>query len=476
VGSGLLADEVGLGKTAQAACSLTTPAIVVCPAPLRVNWLRELKRWRPELKVEMISGRSASLAAALAADVIVVNYEVLESYSAALAARPTATLVVDEAHYAKSLVVRNRRDKATKTWKRTYSGSSRAKAIAKLAEVSERRILLTGTPTPNRPIELFPLLHLVDPKTWRSTATFGSRFCAGHLKTVARGKKVWDFSGSSNIEELHAKIDGTFMLRRLQQDVLSDLPAKSRRTLLVSLSEAYEKQYALAESDFLEWVKANGGPEAVEKSAKGEALAKMTALRHVAALGKVEFALNWIAQHQEGTKRPLIVMGHHRDVMESIFESLVSAGLRVGRISGGQSAEDKQKDIDAFQAGSLDVICCSILAAGVGLTLTAASETLFVERAWRPSDLVQAEGRNYRIGQTRPVTVTYLDAAGTIDEDMAKLLQEKVKTIAGVVDGLDLSTAQAEASVFGSMLESRRPDDRTLVRAKQLPLPVHSEW
>jgi hypothetical protein len=196
------------------------------------------------------------------------------------------------------------------------------------------------------------------------------------------------------------------------------------------------------------------------KVERAKVLAQMTGLRKLAGVGKVDYAVEWSATHLEATGRPLVIMAHHRDVTLGIAQQLTAREvevdgtvrkMRVGKIIGGMAEAKRTADKDAFQRGELDVLVCSIQAAGVGLTLTAASETLFVERAWRPSDLVQAEDRIWRIGQENKCTIIYLDAANTIDDVIAQMLQNKQSTIAGVIDGLDLDADMAQDFVFGTM-------------------------
>ncbi len=249
------------------------------------------------------------------------------------------------------------------------------------------------------------------------------------------------------------------MLRRRKE--LLDLPPKSRQTLYVPLDDATAREYGQAFRDFVSWVRESGGPVAVLKHLAAPAVTKLTALRKLAARGKLEAATDWIVAHAEGTRRPLVVMAHHRDVTAGLSDVLGSKEFhdgtsvrpfRVGKIVGGMSETERTADKDAFQRGELDVIVCSIQAAGVGLTLTRASEMLFVERAWKPALLVQAEDRIYRIGQKNHVTITYMDAAGTVDEWLKELLVDKQSTVAGIVDGIELDEEQAEAFVLGKVL------------------------
>lgn len=454
----LLADEPGLGKTLQA-CSAADPRIVVvCPAAMRVEWQRELAKWRSGIASYVITGTKPIDPGLLwQYDAVIVNYDVLSAHLETLKQVNVETLIVDEAHNVKTL-------KATGK-ARKLSGSKRAMAVAALAAHAQgKKFFLTGTPVENRPIEIWPILFMIDPVFWGNYSAFGMKFCAGKLTEVGRrGQRVktWDFSGSSNIPRLHQLLSRS-MLRR-KKEVL-DLPPKSRETLYVPLDDETAKEYSQAMRDFVQWVGDNGGPVAVLKHLAAPAVTKLTALRKLAAKGKLSAALEWIVTHAEGTGRPLVVMAHHREVTEGLAAELAKTEFdspqgrrcfRVGRIIGGMSEAQRTADKDLFQAGGLDVIICSIQAAGVGLTLTRASETLFVERAWKPALLVQAEDRIYRIGQKNSVTITYMDAAGTVDEWLKDLLVDKQSTVAGVVDGIDLDDHAAEEFVLGKVLSIR---------------------
>ncbi|MSO37444.1 MAG: DEAD/DEAH box helicase [Acidimicrobiia bacterium] len=458
---GLLADEPGLGKTMQACAAADARVLIVCPAAMRTDWMREMLRWRPEFMGVIVTSREPRDKSVYEkADFIVVNYDVLEWHADTLLQVEIRTLISDESHYVKTLKQSGN--------KKELSGSRRALALARLAKhVKHKRFLLTGTPIMNRAIELWPLLFLIDPMRWGSYVKFGVRYCAGKLKKVylkgGGGKSIqtWDFGGRSNGLELHSILTSTCMLRRTK-DIL-DLPEKTRYSIKVALDEKTAKTYLEAVADFAKWVKKNGGYAAIVAHHKAEVITRMTALRYLCAIGKIDVAAEWCVRHFDGTGRPLVVMAHHRDVTVGLAERLSNTDvesaegtrkLRVGKILGGMSDSQRTDDKDAFQRGDLDVIVCSIQAAGVGLTLTAASDTLFVERTWAPAALVQAEDRIHRIGQKNKCVITYLDATGTIDDAIGTLLIAKQKTSACIIDGEDLDEDEAVIRIFGTISQA----------------------
>jgi SWI/SNF-related matrix-associated actin-dependent regulator 1 of chromatin subfamily A len=469
-GSGVLALDMGLGKTLCAISVADAPIVVVCPATLRTNWVREVAMWRPDLTVASLGTgkdwakkdkRAGVMASALKANVVVVNYDILKGEILdALIARGCETLICDEAHALKELKVYWKRNEKTNEWEPKLSGSARAINVWKLAQVAKRRFMLTGTPMINgRPYELFPLLHLVAPKEWRSFREYCNAYCAPKQVHVGRGKYATDYSGSSNLTELNEKIQGTFMLRKTKDEL--DLPEKSRRSTLVTLEDDAAKHYRAAAERFLAWVRENGGIEAAMRAKRAEVIAQLTALRRLCAIGKApavaEAAVDFCA-----SGRPLVIMGHHREALTATVEALRAAGLKVGTIMGDDSDAERTRNKDLFQTGEpasappeqrqyLDVLVCSIMSAGVGLTLTRASDMFFIERAWRPFDLVQAEDRLHRIGQINKVIINYFDAAGTVDVKIAKLLANKLATAAQVIDGENLSESEAQVRVVGEM-------------------------
>jgi SWI/SNF-related matrix-associated actin-dependent regulator 1 of chromatin subfamily A len=284
------------------------------------------------------------------------------------------------------------------------------------------------------------------------------------------GGRGTDFTGASNLSELHDRIQGKFLLRRTKDELADQLPDKQRRSILVSMDEATSKEYKRAAAEFLKWVKDTGGVEAFDRARRAEALNRLTTLRRLAAVGKTEAFIEQCMQHLQSTGRPLIVMAHHREVTEAVTEALVQNGVKAAMYTGSESAVRKAEIKDWFQDGKpadappeardyLDVLVCSITAAGVGLTLTRAQDMFFAERTWRPYDLVQAEDRIYRIGQKNNATITYYDAAGTIDEYLAEMLVQKMRAAEEVINGTDPSDEDEAASFLLEAMFHYKPGE-----------------
>lgn len=457
-------DYIVTHNTITATVAIDTPAVVVCPSNLKINWMRELLKWKPGVTVSIIDGKQAPPEASRRSDVIVINYDILGDHVDWLKARRNKTIVADEAHYLKQLDIRWK-DNAHQP---TADSPARAKAFYKLQADVPRLLLLTGTPVMNRTRELFPLLHMVSPRTWNSSYKFCIDYCGGHQTRYG-----FDCTGRTNSEELFRRINDIFMLRRTV-DVLN-LPPKRYEPMAVGLSDDVRETYQEQVKDIVDWVYANGGPEAAARASRAEVLVQLNKLRETAAVGKADAAVDWIKRHWISTGRPLVVMAISRKCFERMkagvdqlnreYQDQVDRGetpdmqapIRYGEVVGGLGSAEVTRTVDAFQGKSgpptLDLVFYSISLA-VGTTLTRAQDMLFVERAWRPADLAQAEARIFRRGQKNSCLFAYLDAEGTIDGKLALLLKQKAQTIAGVMHGLNLEEEDAAAFILGEMFLS----------------------
>lgn len=464
-GSGLLAYDQGLGKTACAISAADYPALVVCKKSLKENWVREVAMWRPDLSaVRIETGKKreqATLAAARGADVTVVNYDILNRYVDEFRQRGFKTLIVDESQYIKNFRIGPRKNERTGRWTMAASGSDRAVAVWEVAQSIPRRLLLSGTPMDNKsPCELFGQLHLVGPAEFPKFKPFGERYCDPQT-FMAKGRSVTTYEGASNLLELHERIDGKYMLRKTKE--ILDLPEKWRRTKLISLDDETAKQYALAATNLFEYIRERGGWEAMKRAERAEVLVRMNTLSHLTGLGKVEAFLEEVQQHWESTYRPLLIFAQHRDVQEALVTALKTMNYRVGAILGDMSERERNDAVDRFQRGVPesappeqreyhDILVLSLTAAREGLTLTRAQDVYFIERTWSPWHLLQAEDRAHRIGQKNQVVVTYFDAPGTLDEKFGVMLMKKLGTGTAVLGGVQLTQEDVAAEIFGSRM------------------------
>ncbi len=403
-----LADEQGLGKTIEALAAVQAadayPAIVVCPASLKLNWLRELERWLPARSVHVLSGNGGE--APPSAEVTIVNYDIVAARLTQLCALHPRALVVDESHYCKN------------------AAAKRTQAVARLAATvpSDGFVFaLTGTPVPNRPAELISQLRIIGRlEDFGSGARFGQRF-----------------RGPDAHRRLHWHLRSRCFARRLKADVLPQLPAKTRSIVPIELDN--DAEYRLAERDLVAWLRSQPLDlreldAKVAAALRAERLVRLNALKLLAARGKLAAALAWIHDFCSSGER-MVVFAGHREIQRAVLARFPAAL----HILGEDSARARDDALQAFQsqqdAREHQLIVCSIEVAGQGLTLTRASNVAFLELAWTPAKHDQAEDRCHRIGQQDAVNAYYLLAAGTVDETISTLLERKRTVIAAVTDG-----------------------------------------
>jgi hypothetical protein len=405
-----LADEQGLGKTIEALATIEAddayPAVVVCPASLKLNWQRELERWLPHRTVRLLRGvGGAAAATAASAELTVVNYDIVAARLQELCALAPRALVLDESHHCKN------------------AAAKRTQAVQRLSAVVPRDglvLALSGTPVINRPAELISQLRILGRlEDFGSGVQFGARFrgADAHLR-------------------LHWHLRARCFVRRLKADVLPQLPAKTRAVVPVELDN--EPEYRLAERDVVAWLQSQPLDlreldAKVAAALRAERLVRLNALKLLAARGKLHAALTWIHDFCATGER-LVVFAHHREIQQAVLARFPGALHIVGEDS--HAARDRA--VRAFQAPDRpdnQLIVCSIEVAGQGLTLTRSSNVVFLELDWTPAKHDQAEDRCHRIGQQDAVNASYVLAAGTIDETISTLLEHKRAVIGAVTDG-----------------------------------------
>jgi len=410
-GRALIADEMGLGKTIESIAWLQlhrdkTPVLIVTPASLKLNWLRELQKWMPAPSVEIVSGRTPYQ---INSDIIIINYDILWEWSDALLQLSPQVLVADECSYFKA------------------NAAKRTKAIKKIAKRIPHLIFLSGSPIENRPIEIYNAWKLLDPVNCPEHWYFCKHYCDAKYNGFG-----WDMTGHAHIDELHQQLKSTIMIRRKKQDVLQDLPDKMRSFIPTELDNI--KEYKEAEQNFIAFVKKTKGKETAEKMQNAEALTSIEGLKQIAVQGKLKHAMEWIKDFLS-VEDKLVVFAVHKFVIDELMTAFSKIAVKV---DGSVSMEARQKAVDDFQKNpNTRLFIGNIQAAGKGLTLTASANVAFLELPWTPGEIVQAEDRCHRIGQKRVVNIYYLLAIDTIEERIAKLLDVKRKIIDGVLDGVE---------------------------------------
>jgi SNF2 family DNA or RNA helicase len=422
VGRCLIADQMGLGKTVEAIASLeyrdAFPAIIVCPASLKENWKREINKWLPHRSVNILSGKG-NIANV---DVNIVNYDIIGRFVEPIMHLKPMGLVLDESHYVK-----------TSKTKRTEA----VRDIAKKVPQSGTVLLLSGTPVTNRPEELVSQLEILG-----MLSRFGGKWAFLKRYTNAYHNGFgWDTKGASNLNELNMKLRQNCYIRRTKDEVLKELPAKTRNVVHVEPSGKGYAEYRKAEGDLLAFLAENG----YRASDTAEHLRRTTVLKRLAADAKMESVIEWIDSFLESCDRKLVVFAHNVAIVDYLAGKYGNL-----RVSGQDSMEDRQHAVDSFQKDpKARVIVLNLQAGGVGLTLTAGSDVCFVQQGWTPGEHDQAEDRCHRIGQQNSVQAWYLIGVNTIDEDIYDLIDAKRAVVDAVTEGDEVQ----QASVVGDLMK-----------------------
>ncbi len=411
-GRALIGDDPGLGKTYQAMAWMklhpeVRPVVIVCPAVMKYGWRRQL--WQHgRIRSVVLSGRKTY---PLERDVWIVNFDIIGYWLDTIGSMKPKLLIIDEAH-------RTKNPKAIRT-----------KACRKLARRCKHIIGLTGTPIRNRPIEFYPILNMIDPEEYSSIVEFAFAYCDPKPGYRGRG---WDYSGASNLDELHARVS-KIMIRRLKRDVLPDLPRKTRTILPVDITNRVE--YEVARTRFMQWYRKNGGRCSSRRILPFMDLVRVHTLLRLAGEGKVAAVRQWIADWLADTSEKLVVFARHISVMRRLQEAFPTAAM----IDGSVRANQRSAQVDRFQNDpSCRLFLGNIQAAGESITLTAASTVLFAELGWTPGEREQAEDRVLRIGQSaKHIQVVYLIGRNTHEELLIESIERKRKVVSRAVDGME---------------------------------------
>jgi len=418
----LIGDQPGLGKTIEALafCSLhpqVKPILVVTQASIKRNWYREVEKWLPNTSIQIIDQGKDKVDPDV--DVVIINYDLIwrSNIEKQLLAREFQIVIFDEVTYLKE------------------RSAKRTKAARKLGKAAEFTIGLSGTPILNRPIEFYTFLNMISPKQFSSQFQFGMRYCNGYHNGFG-----YTFKGASRVSELRQLIH-PLMIRRRKDEVLTELPDKSRQNIYIDMPGSYFQNYRAAELDLVQSLKSLS-PDAEEHDDASQEyenkrmwlLSKLNFLRHLVGLAKAEAAEEIITNFVDSGEK-LVVFGHHHDVMDTMETYLTKKKIGHVKVDGRTPNQDRQALIDRFQEDEDCMVFLASTAMGMGVTLTAASNALFVERQWTPGMEEQMEDRIHRIGQNRGVFIHYMQVENSIDAKMAKLVEYKRDVLAAVLDG-----------------------------------------
>ena len=404
----ILADDMGLGKTTSTIIAAieanSKKVLIICPATLKINWKREIENYSDK-SVYIAEGKNFSSDA----DYVIINYDIIKNFHDPKKKSDSQILnsnfdlvIVDEAHYIKN------------------GSAQRTKLINDLVKKVDRLWLLSGTPMTSRPMDYFNLLSLVDSPVAKNWMAYAIRYCSGYQFNTG-GRKIWNVTGSSNLEELRDRTSGT-ILRRLKEDVL-DLPDKIITPVYLRLKS---KNYEEVMGEYYDWYDKN--PD--DSKSLTVQFTKLTKIRQIIADEKIsqtiELAENIIEQGKK-----VIIFCNFTDSLNKICEHFGKSAVKV---DGSMSKPNRQHSVDEFQDNEkIKVFVGNIKAAGVGLTLTAAEAVIMNDLSFVPSDHAQAEDRAYRYGQKNNVLVYYPIFENTIEGIIYDILNNKKQVIATVM-------------------------------------------
>ncbi|XP_053803248.1 SWI/SNF-related matrix-associated actin-dependent regulator of chromatin subfamily A-like protein 1 isoform X2 [Vidua chalybeata] len=426
----LLADDMGLGKTIQAICIAAYyqqewPLLVVTPSSVRFTWAEAFHRWLPSLSPGstnvIVSGKD-NLTGSL---INIISFDLLSRMDKQLKST-FQVVIVDESHFLKN----------TKT--------ARCQAAMPLLKAAKRVILLSGTPAVSRPAELYTQIAAVQPTFFPQFHSFGLRYC--DARKMPWG---WDYSGSSNLTELKILLEESIMIRRLKSDVLSQLPAKQRKMVVVAPEGVSAKTKAALAAEAKKMAK---GYES--KQQEKEALLVYFSRT---AEAKIRSVVEYILELLESGNNKFLVFAHHKIMLDAVAAELKKKHVEHIRIDGSTSSAERQSLCQKFQFSEKQAVAVlSLTAANMGLTLSAADLVVFAELFWNPGILIQAEDRAHRIGQTSSVNVHYLVAKGTADDYLWPMIQEKIKVLGEAGLSETNFSETAESTNYCPKIQSRR--------------------
>lgn len=431
-GRALLADEMGLGKTIQALAWLQLhrkkrPVIIICPASLKLNWEAETRKWIEYKNIQILSGNTPH--PIFNTDILIINFDILSYWILSLKKIAPQIIIIDEAHYMKS------------------NSTKRTKAIKQLCKDIPHIIALSGTPIMSKPVEIYNIIHLLNPSIFPNKWTFLHKYCGAKHNGFG-----WDFSGATNAQELHQILTNKIMIRRKKKNVLKDLPDKIYS--LVPLNIDNRKEYNEAEQDFIQYIldKIPSASKQLkkEKTENATILAQIEELKQLAAKGKMNFVIKWIEIFLESDEK-LILFATHKFVINTLMLHFDNLAVK---IDGSVNQKKRQEAVKAFQnLKKIKLFIGNIQAAGEGISLTASSNVAFIEYPWTPGKLIQAADRAHRINQKYTVNIHYLIASDTIEEKIAILLNKKQKVLDTVLDGVSGAT---NSSILIDLLKEYR--------------------
>ncbi len=440
---GILADDMGLGKTLQVITVLqavvdeelfesapgttgVAPSLIVCPASLVYNWCAEIERFAPGLRVCALAGQKEARADEIAqachggADVIVTSYDLLKRDIAEYEGVEFRFEILDEAQYIKNP---------------TTAAAKSVKLIK-----ARTRYALTGTPIENRLSELWSIFDYLMPGLLYSYHTFNQNFETPIVKY-----------GEEECQERLRRMVGPFILRRLKEDVLTDLPDKLEE---VSVSGMEHEQRTLYEAEVLKLRQMLAGASEEEyRKDKIRILAELMRIRQLCCdpalcvegykggSAKLETCMAMVNRVMEGGHKALI-FSQFTSMLAILEERLNAEDIPYYKITGSTPKEKRIELVNRFNEDQTPIFLISLKAGGTGLNLTGADVVIHYDPWWNVAAQNQATDRAHRIGQKRVVTVYKLIVKDTIEEKIVQLQNAKKQLADDILTGEEVGSSR----------------------------------
>ncbi len=420
---GILADDMGLGKTIQVITLLLSqpkgsrPALIVCPSSLIYNWEHEFGKFAPCMKTLPVVGaaeeRRMLLEDISEYDAVITSYELLRRDEALYGRYEFGYMIIDEAQYIKNHTTQN------------------AKAVK--AMKAEHRVALTGTPIENRLSELWSIFDFLMPGFLYSYTKFRDEFERAIVKEQ-----------DQEAINRFRRLTEPFILRRLKQDVLDDLPEKTEQVIYTGLAGLQKQLYQASVLQLRDQLEAQSSDQYQQN--KLQVLAQLTRLRQICCnpalcfegyngeSAKTEACVELVEDCVEAGHK-LLLFSQFTSMLELLEEKLKKLGMPYYKLTGDTSKEERQQLVNAFQQNEVPVFLISLKAGGTGLNLTAADIVIHYDPWWNVAAQNQATDRTHRIGQKNPVTVYKLIARDTIEERILQLQESKQDLAEQILSG-----------------------------------------
>jgi SWI/SNF-related matrix-associated actin-dependent regulator of chromatin subfamily A-like protein 1 len=479
----ILADEMGLGKTRQAIIAVNETrravkfamggaveripgALVVCPASLKINWMREILAVDPTATIEIISTTEEMQTDPRKVEWFIINYDILEKkielINSLISESMIDTLILDEAHYIKGKTKRAACiiGGTFKSKKKIVLSAEELEKIAMgfmeapnpvktqkfdgIANKMARVYCLTGTPLLNRPIEMFNLLKAIGHPLGNLRMFYSKKYCGGFLQTIIRKSKpplrIWNEQGATNLADLRQQLKGT-MIRRKKDEVLN-LPEKIVSVVECEMEKEWQKEYDNAWDKYLDFLEANPIPDRnIDNILMARHLVEIQKLKQVCSKSKIKRIVKDIENAIEQDEK-VVIFSQYTETIRMLAQEIkqlkydtgeldymmkpLMRSVGVATLTGEDDMMQRQAAVDTFQKNpTVKVFIANIKAGGVGITLTEASQVMFADMDWSPETHNQAIDRTHRIGQKKMVNAYFYICEGTIEEDIIEILDKK---------------------------------------------------